>query len=63
MLELAFADWHKTLAGAEAEEFENLKKAYPPDPNDPLKAAFEARERAANGQCDRIERPRVGLKR
>jgi hypothetical protein len=42
ILELTFADWHKTLTAAEAEELENLKKAYPPDPNHPLKDALEA---------------------
>jgi hypothetical protein len=58
ILELAIADWDKRLTGAEAEELENLKKAYPPDPNNPLKSAIEAYERG----CEGIEGPRAAQK-
>ena len=42
LLELTLADFSKGLSGAEAEELERLRKAYPPDPNDPLAEAMRA---------------------
>jgi hypothetical protein len=44
LLELTLVDFSKGLSGAEAEELERLRKAYPPDPNDPLRNAFQAWE-------------------
>jgi hypothetical protein len=45
ILELEYADFSRRLSSAETDELESLRKAYPdlpPDPNDPLKDAFEA---------------------
>jgi hypothetical protein len=53
LLELALADFSEGLSGAEADELERLKKAYPPDPNDPLREAYQAWERASRGQDPR----------
>jgi uncharacterized protein (DUF1684 family) len=47
MLELSLAKWRKEISSAETEELESLQKAYPPDPEDPLKASLEAWRRAA----------------
>jgi hypothetical protein len=49
MLELSLAKWRKEISSAETEELESLQKAYPPDPEDPLKDAVEAWHRAAKG--------------
>jgi hypothetical protein len=49
MLELSLAKWRKEISSAETKELESLKKAYPPDPEDPLKDAIEAWRRAAKG--------------
>ncbi len=46
LLQLALRDFSEGLGGAEAEELERLQKAYPPDPNDPLKHVMEAYGRA-----------------
>ena len=47
--ELACAKFSKGLSGAGAEELERLHKAYPPDPNDPMREAFEAWRRKDPG--------------
>ncbi len=58
LLELALADFSKGLSAAEAEELERLRKAYPPDPNDPLAEAMRAWREAAY----KIEKPEAGSK-
>jgi len=53
LFELTLADFSEGLSGAEAEELERLRKAYPPDPNDPLNEAFQAWERVGRGEDPR----------
>jgi hypothetical protein len=55
MLELSLAKWRKEISSAETKELESLKKAYPPDPEDPLKDAVEAWRRAAK-KCETSRR-------
>jgi hypothetical protein len=44
---LEYADFSRRLSSAEIEELESLQEAYPPDPDHPLKDAFEAYGRAS----------------
>jgi hypothetical protein len=44
---LEYADFSSRLSSAEIEELESLQEAYPPDPDHPLKDAFEAYGRAS----------------
>jgi hypothetical protein len=51
ILELRYAGFSRRLSSAETDELESLRKAYPdlpPDPNDPLKDAFEVYGRASD---------------
>ena len=50
LLELVLAEFSKGLSGGEAEELERLREAYPPDPNNPMREAFEAWGRVARGE-------------
>jgi hypothetical protein len=63
LLYLALVDFDSSLSGAEAEELERLKKAYPPDPNDPLKHVMEAYDRALADQRDKAEKFKAAQKR
>jgi hypothetical protein len=63
LLELVLADFSGELSGAEAEELKSLEKAYPPDPNDPLKHVMEAYDRALADQRDKAEKFKAAQKR